>query len=95
MHGAALTYPLYMPAHGGVIEFWPKTYDMWRCFEHIATMSGLTYERWANPDAWRFTQDAAGDYTDIDAAAFAAMFDRVLDAVARRRDALPVCGAAA
>jgi hypothetical protein len=24
MHGAALTYPLFMPPHGGVIEFWPK-----------------------------------------------------------------------
>src|SRR5690348_13424376 len=57
MHGAALTYPMYMPAHGAVIEFWPKTLDMWRCFEHIATMSGLFYQRWENPDPSRFRND--------------------------------------
>lgn len=42
MHGAALTYPLYMPSHGGVIELWPKATDIWRCFEHIATLAGVS-----------------------------------------------------
>lgn len=92
MHGAALTYPLYMPSHGGVIEFWPKNHDMWRCFEHVATMSGLTYERWENPDPTRFRQDEGGDYTAINEGEFAAMFERVLNAVEAKRSILPLRG---
>ena len=47
------------------------------------------------PLGYILCQDAAGDYTEIDPAAFSVMFDRVLNAVSSRRDALPVCGAAA
>ena len=89
MHGAALTYPLYMPSHAAVIEFWPKLGDMWRCFEHIATMSGLIYERWANPDPSRFREDPKGDYTRVDTVAFKDMFDSVVARVESRRAALP------
>lgn len=85
MHGAALTYPLYMPPHGGVIEFWPKDRDMWRCFEHIATLAGLAYERWENPTPSAFRQDAGGDYTRIDIMAFSSMFERVVKAVEAKR----------
>lgn len=92
MHGAALTFPMYMPSHGGVIEFWPKAHDIWRCFEHIAIMSGKLYERWANPDPARFRADDRGDYTNIHPKAFEDMFVRVLAGVEERRVELPVRG---
>jgi hypothetical protein len=88
MHGAALTQTLYQPPWGGLLELWPKPADMWRCFEHVAAMSGLVYERWENrgyPD--RFRQDGAGDYTTVDVGEFAAVFARVAGGVRARKDA--------
>jgi hypothetical protein len=87
MHGAALTYALYLPPHAGVLELWPKPADMWRCFEHISSLAGLVYERWANaafPAGYR--QDEAGDYTTVDVPAASAGLGRVLAQVVERRE---------
>ena len=78
MHGAALTFSLYMPPHGAVLELWPKPQDMWRCFEHAATMAGLQYERWANADPANLRIDEAGDYLAVDAVTVAGMLGRVV-----------------
>jgi len=88
MHGAALTHALYLPPHAGVLELWPKPADMWRCFEHIAAMSGLSYVRWASnayPAGWR--SDEQGDYTTVNAAEFAAMLIELVATTRARRDA--------
>lgn len=69
MHGAALTYASLLPPWGGLIELWPKDGDMWRCFEHLATMSGMFYDRWANRDRGRYREDMGGDYLTVDGAA--------------------------
>lgn len=84
MHGAALTFALYMPPHAGVLELWPKPQDMWRCFEHASTMAGLQYERWANADPEKLRIDAAGDYLTVDAPAVAAMLKRIVGDVYAR-----------
>jgi hypothetical protein len=65
MHGAALTHALYLPRWAGVLELWPKPTDMWRCFELLATMAGVAYDRWANADAAALRADAAGDYLTL------------------------------
>jgi hypothetical protein len=65
MHGAALTHALYLPPWAAVLEMWPKETDMWRCFEHLSTMAGLAYERWANADPSNFRNDEKGDYTKL------------------------------
>jgi hypothetical protein len=83
MHGAALTYALYMPPHGAVVELWPKGQDMWRCFEHAAAMAGLQYARWANADPGAFREDAAGDYTRVNVGELMVL---VRSAVAGARD---------
>ncbi len=57
MHGAALTYAVHMSPGAGVVEMWPKDRDMWRCFEHLARMAGLRYDRWENRDPSRFRSD--------------------------------------
>lgn len=95
MHGAALTFPMYMPAHGAVIEFWPKATDMWRCFEHIATMSGLFYQRWENPDPGRFRTDSNGDYTRIDVNVFKQYFSKAVEHAREGRKSLPLRGSTA
>ena len=88
MHGAALTHSLYLPHHAGVLELWPKPYDIWRCFEHIAAMSGLSYVRWANsafPGAG-FRQDERGDYTTVQVDEFATMLRELVATTKARRD---------
>lgn len=86
MHGAALTYALYLPHHAGVLELWPKQGDMWRCFEHTATMAGLVYHRWENPNPAAFRTDSAGDYTRVDVPSFLSMFHSAASEVLRRRN---------
>ena len=66
MHGAALTHALYLPPWAAVVELWPKETEIWRCFEHLSTMAGLSYERWANAAASNFRADENGDYTTLD-----------------------------
>lgn len=85
MHGAALTFALFMPHHGSVVELWPKDRDMWRCFEHISAMSGLEYHRLENnnPDAFRV--DGGGDYTIINIARFTPMFQAAVTGSRKRR----------
>lgn len=88
MHGAALTHALYLPHHAAVLELWPKPQDMWRCFEHIAAMSGLSYERWVNhayPGGFRV--DDQGDYTTVDVQEFARMLAALAGTTRARRDA--------
>jgi hypothetical protein len=85
MHGAALTFALYMPHHGAVVELWPKDRDMWRCFEHLSAMGGLWYRRWMNTNPSAFRVDGAGDYTTVDIAAFSAMFAEAVEAARSRR----------
>jgi hypothetical protein len=87
MHGAALTYAIYLPAHASVLEFWPKAIDMWRCFEHIAAMSGLQYLRWANPDPSAFRTDVNGDYTRIDITEVSKKFSELVQGARERRTA--------
>lgn len=87
MHGAALTYAALMPPHGGVLEAWPKDRDMWRCFEHLATMAGLHYARWENRDPARFRADAGGDYTTLPPEELVPLYRSVLAAVRARIDA--------
>ena len=86
MHGAALTHALYLPPHAGVLELWPKPSDIWRCFEHAATLAGLHYVRWANeayPAGYR--DDEGGDYTTVHAGEVAALLRVVVAAVTDRR----------
>lgn len=85
MHGAALTYALYMPGYGGVLELWPKDHDMWRCFEHISAMSGLQYARWENRNPANFFADDRGDYTRVGMDEFASMFAQLVAGVRQRR----------
>ena len=92
MHGAALTYSLYLPPWGALVELWPKNSDMWRCFEHMATMAGLHYARWENSSPAAFRVDASGDYTAVDVAAVASM---VAEAAAKVRAQLAARGSAA
>lgn len=87
MHGAALTYAIYLPSHASVLEFWPKASDMWRCFEHIAAMSGLQYVRWANPDPSAFRVDQSGDYTRIDLQVVSKRFSELVKGARERRTA--------
>jgi hypothetical protein len=86
MHGAALTYAALLPPWAGVVELWPKDRDMWRCFEHLAAMAGLAYERWENADPAALRVDAAGDYTRVDAPAVAALVARVGAGALERRN---------
>lgn len=65
MHGAALTHLVLLPPWAGVIELWPKTRDMWRCFEHLAEMTGHAYARWELRDQRMFHADKQGDYTRV------------------------------
>ena len=81
MHGAALSWAALLPPHAAVLELWPKDGDMWRCFEHLAAMAGLAYERWANPDPARFRADDGGDYTRVDEAAVADILRRLVATV--------------
>ena len=72
MHGAALSYALLLPPWAAVLELWPKPTDMWRCFEHLSTMTGVFYERWANADNSAFREDEKGDYLTLPTADVAA-----------------------
>ncbi len=85
MHGAALTFALYMPHHGSVVEMWPKDHDMWRVFEHISAMCGLEYRRWENPNPGAFRTDSAGDYTRVDIGQFLPMFEHAVKKAKERR----------
>ncbi len=87
MHGAALTYAALLPPWGAVVELWPKDRDMWRCFEHLAAMAGLQYERWENTEPAAFRADERGDYTRVDVGAVAAMVARAGAGALTRRDA--------
>jgi hypothetical protein len=87
MHGAALTFALYLPPHAAVVELWPKRGDMWRCFEHIATMAGLHYGRWENGNPAAFRADGSGDYTTVDVREFEQVFAPAVAAVLERRRA--------
>ena len=84
MHGAALTWAALLPPHAAVLELWPKDRDMWRCFEHLAAMAGLAYERWENAEPARFRQDASGDYTAVDESAVSDVLVRLLVGVEAR-----------
>jgi len=55
----------------------------------FASLAGLSYERWANPNPLAFRSDQNGDYTTVDVGAFKALFDKVLADVEKRRSALP------
>jgi len=81
MHGAGLTYASLLPPWGALVELWPKQSDMWRCFEHLATMSGMFYERWANSDWGSYREDAMGDYTRVDSPAVIAIVKRAVQHV--------------
>jgi hypothetical protein len=87
MHGAALTYALYMPPHGAVVEMWPKARDMWRVFEHASTMAGLQYLRWENTDPSAFYSTERGDFTTINVESFMRLFETALAGVIERRAA--------
>lgn len=90
MHGAALSYAMFMRAHGAVIELWPRPDGLWRCFEHLATHAGVEYERWGNSQPSRYREDRAGDYLTVDGAAVAQVLQRVVAHVRDRRAGLPV-----
>ena len=79
----------------GVLELWPKTGDIWRCFEHIATLVGLEYDRWENADGGAFTTDGVGDYTRVKVQELAPRFERIVDRVhAKRAEAASAAAAA-
>jgi protein O-GlcNAc transferase len=88
MHGAALTHVLYLPPWAAVLELWPKPLEIWRCFEHLATMSGLVYDRWANTANDAFRVDASGDYTRIDLADVVGRIKAMAEAILANRTAL-------
>lgn len=85
MHGAALTHSLLLPPWGGVLEFWPKQKDMWRCFEHMTELASGNYARWANSDPRKFRSDSKGDYTEVDVEGMAVEASRLAENVVRSR----------
>jgi hypothetical protein len=87
MHGAALTYAALLPPWAAVVELWPKDRDIWRCFEHLAAMAGLAYERWENANPAALRADAGGDYTRADVGAVADIVARLGAAALEKRRA--------
>lgn len=85
MHGAALTHALFLPPWGGVLEMWPKTRDMWRCFEHWTQLSGHEYRRYENNNPSNFYADQNGDYTRIEPAGFKVHFAKLVEHVKQKR----------
>lgn len=43
MHGAALAWSLLMWEGAALLELWPKSHGIWRCYEHTAEWAGLLY----------------------------------------------------
>jgi hypothetical protein len=84
MHGAALSHVVHAPPWAALLELWPKTRDMWRCFEHLAHMAGAEYARWANAHPAAFRTDERGDYTRVDVGELGGLFRAVAERVARR-----------
>ncbi|KAK9846728.1 hypothetical protein WJX84_010568 [Apatococcus fuscideae] len=83
MHGAALAWTLLMPEHAGVLELWPQSEGVWRCYEHTSLWSGLLYRRWAAP-----SPGPSDDVTVVDGPAVRAVVSRMIPQVTRRRFAL-------
>ncbi len=63
---------------------------MWRCFEHVASLVGRGYFRWANADKAQLREDASGDYTTVNVNEFRAVVQSAVDHVRQRRLELEV-----
>lgn len=51
MHGAGLTYVLFLPPHAGVLEFFPNDWIIqYPCFKAMANWRQLHYISWTNND---------------------------------------------
>ena len=51
MHGAGLSHTLFLPPHGGLLEFYPTYWPQAnRHFRAMATWRGLHYQTWQNHD---------------------------------------------
>lgn len=81
MHGAALTHTLFLQPGSVLFELWPSTTGIWRCFEHIAPMSGVHYVRWSNRHRDKFRKDSSGDYTTVTVSELLPLFDKALNLV--------------
>lgn len=88
MHGAALTHALFLPPWGAVLEMWPKTREMWRCFEHWSQLGGHAYERYENTDPHNFNADKNGDYTRIEPEKYMTHFRKLVSWVTGKRTEL-------
>jgi len=90
MHGAALTHALFLPPWGALLELWPKTRAMWRCFEHWAQLAGHRYNRYENRKRSNFKKDKHGDYTRIEVGEFMTKVKGLLKDVRKKREELDV-----
>ncbi|XP_041347604.1 beta-1,2-xylosyltransferase-like [Gigantopelta aegis] len=58
MHGAGLAHTLFLPKHGGLIEFYPTYWSPSnRHFRAMATWRGLQYQTWQNTDSFNEKKD--------------------------------------
>ncbi len=85
MHGAALAYSLLMQPHAALVELWPLSKGIWRCYEHAAEWAGLLYRRWANADPGAVINGANGDETTIDVEAVRKLVQPLLARVRARK----------
>ncbi|KDD75600.1 hypothetical protein H632_c599p3 [Helicosporidium sp. ATCC 50920] len=53
MHGAALSWSLFMRPEAGLLELWPQRKGVWRCMEHMARWAGARYARWAADGSYK------------------------------------------
>ncbi|KAK3238858.1 hypothetical protein CYMTET_51167 [Cymbomonas tetramitiformis] len=80
MHGAGLAWVVALAPHAALLEIWPQASGMWRCYEHMATWSGVLYRRVTHP------RQALGSVTMVDVPSVAKAIKEVIVEVFRRRD---------
>ncbi len=68
----------------------PLPSQMWRCFEHVTSLVGRGYFRWANADKAMLREDASGDYTTVNVGEFRPVMQSAVDYVRQRRLELDV-----
>ena len=75
MHGAALSYVVFLPPWASMVEMWPRI--SWKCFQHMSVLSGIFYQRWENRGPVR--RDKSGDYTTVNVDEFIPIVLRAVD----------------
>ena len=77
MHGAGLSHALFLPSHGGLIEFYPTYYTSDNVhFKQFSQWRRLHYVRWVNTDMYL---ERNGDATLIPPSVLLALMHNMLD----------------